>query len=148
MPLVAPLNAATSNTTEPVDPWSDISDGATSEADYLARLNDPARSDLPPQTAATLAQLGADVVRADLSGEGRERFPGYWSSAAAAATARCTDVVIEAAGAASLPGSTGSRVAVVWSGVCGSVRSTERTTVVYFADIAGQWRPQPRRSLP
>lgn len=76
-------------------------------------------SDLPAETRRSAAEVAAAFVVADLSGEGRDRFPTWWGGeAATAAPARacCRDVAVLAAGAGSYPAEEGLVLAlVVWS---------------------------------
>lgn len=125
-------------------PWERVSDAATSFPDYLARLSDPANSDLPAVLAATAAERGAALVRADLDGQGRAAFGGYWANGPSADDAPCCrDVVVEAAGAASVPAQPGLvQVAVVWSAWRRNELLAHRTTVVYFAASAGGLQPR------
>jgi hypothetical protein len=138
---IPPPTTATANP----ESWAAISDEATSEADYLAGLSDPNRSDLEPWLARTLAERASAVVRADLSGVGREEFPRYWSGPAPAADPGpcCSQITIDAAGAASAPGHPSlARVAVVWSASRGAMHLVHRTTVVYFQRTSGSWEPR------
>ena len=134
----------TTSTTAP-SPWAATSDEATSYDDYLHKLSDPQRSDLPPALASDAAGRGAALVRADLSGEGRAIFGDYWGVAASSADAGpcCRDVVIEGAGAAAVPGRPDLvQVAVAWSAQRGVDVLAHRTTVVYFARTAGGLEPR------
>lgn len=107
-----------------------------------ARLSDPGRSDLGPELARSLSTLGVAVLRADLTGEGRDAFGDYWSGDRRGPC--CRRLEVHAAGASRQPGAEGmARVTVVWSAdaVAGGERLVERTTVVHLAQREGRWSP-------
>ena len=105
-----PAMDVTANPTEPLGPLPSTTrlaadapleeeDDGFGEEDLSAHISDPANSDLPPDLFTELTQLGVDVVRADVTAEGRDRWPEYWRSAASERTGKCcADVVIHAAG--------------------------------------------------
>jgi hypothetical protein len=97
-------------------PLENDEDGFAS-TDLWAHISDPANSDLPPDLFAELSALGTDVVRADTTGVGRDRWPGYWAvTASGRADPCCSDMVIHAVGAFPDPGNHDAvRVTVVWS---------------------------------
>jgi hypothetical protein len=76
-------------------------------------------SDLPDGPRVNAAEVASRFVVADLSGEGRDRFPTWWGgerSTAAPELACCTDVEVVAAGAAGYPAEEPLVLAlVVWS---------------------------------
>lgn len=107
-----------------------------------AQLSDPGRSDLGPELARSLSRLGVAVLRADLTGEGRDAFGDYWAGDRRGPC--CRRLEVHAAGASRLPGAEGmARVTVVWSAdpLAGSERLVERTTVVHLALREGRWVP-------
>jgi hypothetical protein len=82
------------------------------------------------------------VLRADLTGEGRDAFGDYWSGDRRGPC--CRRLEVHAAGASRQPGAQGmARVTVVWSAdaVVGGERLVERTTVVHLAQREGRWSP-------
>ena len=118
-----------------------MSDEAHTKAEYFARLNDPANSDLAPDVARELAAIASRFLEADVTGEGRTVFGDYWGGATDGAC--CRGVVILAAGAErNLGRSDVADVAVIWSAQRfdgGTV--SEQTTVVSFAQRGGSWHP-------
>ena len=61
-----------------IDQWQFLL-GTDIRADDLADLiSDPASSDLELETWEETTDVAAAVVTADLTGEGRDRWPGYW----------------------------------------------------------------------
>lgn len=126
-------------TTLPPPPWAAIGEDAPTKAGYWAQLSDPARSHLGPAVAAETSRLGAALVRADATGEGRDTFYGYWGTGRAQPC--CTNVVVHAAGASSTAHPDVVQVAVIWSAtrLDGGPAVSEQTTVVYFARRGTQW---------
>ena len=107
-----------------------------------AQLSDPARSDLGPELARSLSKLGVAVLRADLTGEGRDAFGDYWAGDRRRPC--CRRLEVHAAGAGRQPGVEGmARVTVVWSAerAAGAEHLVERTTVVHLAQREGRWVP-------
>ena len=107
-----------------------------------ARLSDPGRSDLGPELARSLSRLGVAVLRADLTGEGRDAFGDYWAGDRRGPC--CRRLEVHAAGASRQPGTEGmARVTVVWSAdaLAGGERLVERTTVVHLAQREGRLMP-------
>jgi hypothetical protein len=138
VPEPGPRDSGPGNTTSP---WAHISDEAHTKADYFARLNDPANSDLAPDLARELAALASRFLEADVTGEGRTVFGDYWGGTTEGAC--CRGVVILAAGAERHLGrSDVADVAVIWSAqrLDGGTVS-EQTTVVFFARRGGSWQP-------
>ena len=129
-PVARPA-AAVSTTTAPGPPWASIGEDAPTKAGYRAQLSDPARSNLgAPMPEAS--RLGAALVRADATGEGRDAFYGYWGSGRAQPC--CADIVVHAAGASATRYPGVVQVAVIWSAQrIGADAASEQTTVVYFA---------------
>ena len=112
----------------PADQWRALLATDAPRAGLYRLIGDPAGSDLPPAVAARAVSTGSRFVVADVTGVGREAFPGWWVQrppVPVAATAR-----VLAAGA----GSYGSlvQVVVVWDGTApdGSVLGERTSTVV------------------
>jgi hypothetical protein len=121
-------------------------DGPPSEAQVWQTLNDPKRSGLDPATATRLADLGSRLVEADITGAGRDAFPGYWGDGAYRPC--CRAGTIHAAGARRSgvhPGFVD--VTVVWSAqrLNGGAPLTNQVETVTFEPVAGGWRPLPPR---
>ena len=88
--------------------------------------------------AAEASRLGAALVRADATGEGRDAFYGYWG--AGRAQPCCADVVVHAAGASATRYPDVAQVAVIWSAQRANGGAvSEQTTVVYFARRGLEW---------
>jgi hypothetical protein len=139
-PIPSPLlGVAPTTTTSASPPWAGIGEDAPTKAGYWAQLSDPARSDLGPAVAAETSRLGATLVRADVTGEGRDAFYGYWG--AGRAQPCCAGVVVHAAGASSTAHPDTVQVAVIWSAtrLDGGPAVVEQTTVVYFARRGTHW---------
>ncbi len=138
---------AAPTTTAPAPPWAGIGEDAPTKVGYWAQLSDPARSNLGAAVAAETSRLGAALVRADATGEGRDTFYGYWS--AGRAQPCCVNVVVHAAGASATRYPDVVQVAVIWSAqrIAGGMVS-EQTTVVYFARRGTQWVPLHTWELP
>ncbi len=101
---------------EPLMPLED--DDGLGEDELWAQISDPTNSDLPGELFDELTRLGTDVVRADATGRGRERWPEYWNEAPSGRSDPCCDhVVIHGAGAFTDPANHNMvRVAVLWGG--------------------------------
>ncbi len=120
-------------------------DDGLGDEDVWAHISDPANSNLPPDLFMELAQLGIDVVRADATGKGRDRWPGYWSrSASSRARTCCSHVVVHAAGAfTDTTHVTSVRVNVIWTGSRGHRNiQRERVSSVVLIRHQGSWWPQ------
>lgn len=82
-------------------------------------LDDPTRSDLGEKDARSAAAVAKDVLKADKTGVGRERWENYWSVDSKAST--CSNFQIKAASAMKLPVGTDasySKVLIAWEGDC------------------------------
>ena len=55
-------------------------DKGPSPDQVLTQLSDPKSSGLDAELARQLTSIGVAVVRADVTGVGRDAYPGYWSS--------------------------------------------------------------------
>ncbi|HEX6416906.1 MAG TPA: hypothetical protein VFZ77_00370 [Acidimicrobiales bacterium] len=93
---------------------------ATLPFDDVARLIDGGvGSDLPGDRRRLASEVAGRFVVADLSGDGRDEFPGWWGGqgpTAGPALACCTDVTVLAAGASGYPGDDDLVLAlVVWT---------------------------------
>ena len=136
-PSSTPTLATTSTVASP--PWAAIGEGAPTKAGYWAQLSDPARSHLGPAVATETSRLGAALLRADATGDGRDAFYGYWG--AGRAEPCCANVVVHAAGASATLYPDVVQVAVVWSAtrLDGGPPVSEQTTVFYFARRGINW---------
>lgn len=121
-------NAEDEDPVAPADQWRALLATDAPRPGLYRLIGDPASSDLPAAVAARAAATGSTFVVADVTGVGREAFPGWWGErppVPVAATAR-----VLAAGA----GSYGSlvQVVVVWDGTApdGSALGERTTTVV------------------
>ncbi|GAC1309722.1 MAG: hypothetical protein NVSMB16_06270 [Acidimicrobiales bacterium] len=63
----------------------------------LTQLSDPKGSGLDPELARQLTAIGVGVVRADVTGVGRDAYPGYWTSSSY--TPCCSSIREQGAGA-------------------------------------------------
>lgn len=63
----------------------------------LTQLSDPKESGLDPELARQLTLIGVGVVRADVTGVGRDAYPGYWTSSSY--TPCCSAIREQGAGA-------------------------------------------------
>jgi hypothetical protein len=147
-PLVTSGSATDQRSSGADSPWARISDGSGTKAEYFAALNDPTNSDLAPDVARRLSELGARFLRADLSGEGRGGFGDYWGDGTALMC--CRAVVVHAATAERHLGNDDIvDVAVIWSAErVGGGAVAETTTVVHFAARAEDWQPLHPWELP
>lgn len=123
----------------PLPPLEEADDGLNAE-DLWAHIGDPRNSDLPPRLFASLAKLGAEVVRADATGVHRGRWPGYWATDARAEPC-CRKMTVHSSGAAKDPLSPDVvRVTVAWSAKdLGHVGA--RVTTVVLRRISSGWEP-------
>lgn len=137
----APSSTLASSTTSTVasPPWAAIGEDAPTKAGYWAQLSDPARSNLGPAVATETSRLGAALLRADATGDGRYAFYGYWG--AGRAQPCCANVVVHAAGASATQYPDIVQVAVIWSAtrLDGRPAVSEQTTVFYFARRGINW---------
>jgi hypothetical protein len=115
--------------------------GLTDE-ELWAHISDPANSDLPSELFAELSQLGIDYVRADATGEGRDRWPDHWPEGARADPC-CTDITIHAAGASRDPAMHDLvLVTVVWSSESPTDAAVSRRFSRVALHLDGPiWRP-------
>lgn len=120
-------------------------DGGLSSDELFSHLSDPANSDLPPALFTELSELGVDVVRADATGVGRERWPEYWRSPTGRAAPCCTGVVVHAAGAAAHPSGDGTvHVTVLWTDVATPHQDAAESLLTSFVRLrrtATGWQP-------
>jgi hypothetical protein len=121
-------------------------DGPPSQSQVWQALNDPKRSGLNPALATRMADLGARLVEADVTGAGRDAFPGYWGDGGYRPC--CRFGTIHAAGArpsAVHPGFID--VIVAWSAqrINGGAALTNQVQTVTFEPVAGGWQPLPAR---
>lgn len=141
--------ATTTTTREALDPAVPAIDVDDIDGDHEHPVagDAPARvSDLSPDVAATTADLGKFVLVADVTGEGRERFPEYWGESVRPPC--CDNVTVHRTFSTSYRGQQGRVIVeVTWSGRdrrSGSELS-ERTTPVYLIDRGGgDWYPAHR----
>lgn len=123
----------------PADQWRALLATDAPRAGLYRLIGAPASSDLPPAVAARAATAGSKFVVADVTGVGREAFPGWWAErppVPEAATAR-----VLAAGAASYGPLV--QVVVVWDGTApdGSALGERTTTVVLDSTSADVFVP-------
>ena len=119
-------------------------DSAPSAGQTLAQLNDPRASGLDPTLARQLAAIGVAVTKADVTGAGRDAFPGYWRPGAY--TPCCSNIGVEAAGArpsVTRPGDVD--VVVIWgadrSDGGPALRNQESTVHLHHSTTG--WQPVP-----
>jgi len=138
-PAPSSTPASSTTSTVPSPPWAAIGEDAPTKAGYWAQLSDPARSNLGPAVATETSRLGAALLRADATGDGRDAFYGYWG--AGRAQPCCASVVVHAAGASATQYPDVVQVAVVWSAsrLDGGPAVSEQTTVFYFARRGINW---------
>lgn len=121
-------------------PLEEADDGLGAE-DLWAHISDPRNSDLPPRVFASLAKLGAEIVRADATGVGRGRWPHYWATDARAEPC-CRELTVHASGAAKDPVSPGLvRVTVAWSGKGLGAADEARVSTIVLRRGATGWQP-------
>lgn len=130
---------------QPAGDFGEGDEPPMSSEQLWADMADPATSDLPGDVFRAAADTAAAVVVADTTGQGRGRWPDYWSGPRASPC--CAEVTIHAAGARRHPDHPGEVLAMVaWSGealdhVPGAF--TEQSTEVRLApDGQGGWRPR------
>jgi len=143
-PSSTAVSSTSSSTTTSLAVENEIEDEDFTPAkrEAWARLSDPSRSDLAPELARSLSKVGVAVLRADLTGEGRDAFGDYWAGDRRGPC--CRRLEVHAAGASRQPGVEGvARTTVVWSAypVGGDARLVERTTIVHLALRDGRWVP-------
>lgn len=130
---------------EPLPPLDHDHDEGFSGHDLWDHINDPANSDLPPDLFAELTQLAIDIVRADATGHGRDRWPHHWTNDTHDARAEpcCTDIAIHAAGAYTHPTAPDViEVTVIWTGNHPDQPSlVEQTSHVRLQRNAPGWGP-------
>lgn len=112
----------------PADQWRALLATDAPRADLYRLIGDPASSDLPPAVAARAAATGSRFVVADVTGVGREAFPGWWGERPPEPEAATAGVL--AAGAASYGPLV--QVVVVWDGTApdGGALGERTSTVV------------------
>ena len=112
----------------PADQWRALLATDAPRAGLYQLIGDPASSDLPPAVAARAASTGSRFLVADVTGAGREAFPGWWAQRPAEPVAATAQVL--AAGAASYGPLV--QVVVVWEGAApdGSALGEQTSTVV------------------
>lgn len=144
-PAVSPLPLTPAPGEEPLGPMEDRDDGITDD-DLWAHISDADNSDVPPDLFAELTELGADVVRADATGMGRDRWPDYWADAASGrADPCCTDIAIHAAGAYTDPTNKDVvHVTVVWTAAPNHAGSSEHVADILLVHDREGWRPTRR----
>lgn len=64
-----------------IDQWRFLLGTDITPDDLADLISDPASSDLDLETWEETTAVAAEVVTADLTGEGRDRWPGYWEIA-------------------------------------------------------------------
>ena len=113
-----------------------------------AAISDPRASDLPLRLFRRLSRLATEIVIADATGAGRQRWPRYWGDLTARAEPCCASITIHAAGSTRDPDHREAALArVVWSG--GSRDDQElrnQVSIVRLVHQRGGWRPEQPRS--
>ncbi len=111
----------------------------TEAGEALARPVGPA---IPPALAEEVQAVATEVLRADVTGEGRDRFGEYWGEGLYRPC--CRDVVVQGAVARAMEGREGAVVvSMVWSAErldAGPPREQVETDV-YLVERDGQWAP-------
>ena len=112
----------------PADQWRALLATDAPRAGLYRLIADPANSDLPPAVAARAASTGSVFVVADVTGVGREAFPGWWGERPAVPVAATARVLV--AGAASYGPLV--QAVVVWDGTApdGGALGERTSTVV------------------
>ena len=110
---------------------------------YWESLPDPANSDLPPEVFDEVTTIGREVVAADVTGEGRDKYPEFFGGSPGKSWFK--DFVIHTAGARSTGGGTDqAAVTVVWSAqpIAGGPPFDHHTSVVHVVVRDGRWVPE------
>jgi hypothetical protein len=109
------------------------------DGEALAR---PVGPGLPAALAEEVQAVATEVLRADVTGEGRDRFGEYWGEGLYRPC--CRDVVVHGAVARAMEGREGAVVvSMVWSAErldAGPPRKQVETDV-YLVERGGQWAP-------
>lgn len=126
---------------KPIERWRVLLASDAPRADVYAVISHPANSDVGEEAAA-LADLGARVAVADVSGQGREEFPGFWpTNDSRGGAPRASDVQVLASGA-SKRGTGTVEVLVVWQGTDSYGQPTgEETSTVFLREGRNGWQP-------
>jgi hypothetical protein len=127
---------------------SSSSERPTTQADVYKSLNDPKRSGLDPKLASQLAALGTQVVKADVTGVGRDAFPNYWAGGQYRPC--CQSITIHAAGArpaGTRPGMV--QVVVAWSAQRANNGPSldNQLETITFGKVGTKWQPVPPQYL-
>ncbi len=114
-----------------------------------AAISDPRASDLPLRLFRRLSRLATEIVIADITGAGRQRWPRYWGEQTARAEPCCTRITIRAAGAIRDPHQREAILGrVVWSGGSRDGRELRnQVSIVRLVQHRGRWRPEHPRSV-
>ncbi|MEV7643362.1 hypothetical protein AB0O32_25850 [Streptomyces rubiginosohelvolus] len=107
-------------------------------------LDDAVPADLPSGVADEVAELGKEVWLAEVTGRGRDRWPGYFADRGAR-TAVYTRVRVQAAIGRKDPAGPGAVVHLVWAGAgpAGTFMDGRTATVRFIRDErSGTWTPQ------
>lgn len=128
---------------DPLPPLDHDHDEGFRSHDLWDHINDPTNSDLSPDLFAELTQLAGDIVRADATGHGRDRWPHHWASDTGRAEPCCTDITIHATGAYTHPTDPDIiEVTVIWTGNHpGQTSLVEQTSQVRLQHGPGGWQP-------
>lgn len=123
----------------PEDSGSTLPEGQGESRGALAR---PVGPGLPPALTEEVQAVAAEVLRADVTGEGRGAFGDFWGEGVYRPC--CRDVVVHAAVARAMEGREGAVVvSMVWSAErldAGPPREGVETDV-YLAERDGRWAP-------
>lgn len=108
------------------------------EPGYVANVSEMARSDLAPAVFREVTAVGVAVLRADVTGVGRERWPGFWPEGPYRPC--CRDVVVLAAGARG-DGAGRVLVRILWSAqrLVGAPEGPRETQLPLVQRSGGWW---------
>jgi hypothetical protein len=132
----------------PAPPAAAVPDGGPTTNQFLASLADPGASGLDPVLTAVVTQIGVAVVSADVTGQGRQAFPGYWPPGTYSPC--CSSVTVEGVGARPSPATPGDvDVTVIWNAARsdGGPPLSGQQSIIHLHDAAGDWTPVPATAL-
>lgn len=141
-----------------IDQWRFLLGTDITPDDLADLISDPASSDLDLETWEETGDVAAGVVTADLTGEGRDRWPDYWevdndlpsndlpSNDPGGARPAYQDVRILAVGSAAGPADGVVAVMVLWSAtptdpLAAPPAGIPNHVILLRADDAGGWEP-------
>lgn len=136
-----------------IDQWQFLLGTDIPAEDLADLISDPASSDLDLETWEETGDVAADVVTADLTGEGRDRWPAYWeidndlpSNDPGGARPAYQDVRILGVGSAAGPADGVVAVMVLWSAtptdpLAAPPAGIPNHVILLRADDDGDWEP-------